>query len=197
MLSENSSENADTLTEKNGKKQTKIAGIPFDKQISRANFEKNPKTADFLLSSTSYDCITKKTKVLDMKKTLPRPDLYKIPEFALEYNPRKELILPLLVKNISFEKMPNRKSLFFNEKTPEPYDVNYNAIEKKTKVVDFSKTLSRYFNEESVVPSYMQSVHSRNSLAFKSLREFDSVVEEKFEGFNHNGSIIVDSSYKN
>ena len=60
------------------------------------------------------------------------------------------------------------------EKTPECYDVNYSAVEKKVAVVDFSKTQSRFSSLNSPVQSYMQTVHSRNSLAYKSMREYDS-----------------------
>ena len=116
-----------------------------------------------------------------MKKNLPRSNLYKIPEFSLQYNPNKEIVMPSIIRDINFNKISKRKNLFPIEKSPEFYNVNYKSIEKSVSTVDFSKSKPRILNEASPFPSYMQSVHSRTSLGFKSFKESNIGFDETNE----------------
>lgn len=58
-------------------------------------------------------CIRKKVRTVDMNKTLPRQkNLFKSPEFSLDYDTNKEIIMPDLGKVLNFDNMSRRKSLF-------------------------------------------------------------------------------------
>lgn len=111
-----------------------------------------------------------------MEKGLSRTCLYKIPEFTLQYDPHKEFTMANISRKIYFDKMLNRKDLFHIEtKSPEGYDVNYKAIEKKVVSIDFSKSRPRGLLDLS--QSHSKSAYSIHSKPFHDSPSINSQIK--------------------
>jgi hypothetical protein len=142
--------------------------IPYDKQ-PRQFFFKN-KT----IGSSNYSDVTvvkKNFKTVNMANYLSRSkELFRPPEFSLSYEPKKEYLMRDLGKVLNFSTMSRRKSLFIVNQTPEVYDANFRAVLPNSKTFSMSKKPELLSDPNCPLPSFMQTVHSRLSMSFSSLK---------------------------
>lgn len=109
-----------------------------------------------------------------MKKCLARDDsMYNVPSYIPQYNPNKEVVMENLGRVRDFTKMSRRESLFVTKIVPDPYDVSFEMVYPKKRVSDFARTPPRFREDDSPLPSFMQTVHSRNALEFTSMKTLE------------------------
>lgn len=91
--------------------------------------------------------------------------MFRLQKYLPEYKPNKELVLPRIAREISFNKMSERPQLFQEElDLRRDCRINYDLVEKKVMTHVFLKDLPREKNPMSPLPSYLQATMTHDEL---------------------------------
>lgn len=146
--------------------------IPYNKQSVR--FKKQTQ----IILDKNYEndpgLIRKKIRIVNMAKTMPRKPLFKHSEYSMNYEPNKEVVMEDLGKVLAFKNMSKRKELFIINPTPDPYDANFSAVEPNEKSFSMEKRPEMFKDNHCPLPSFMQTVHSRLSMCYSSMKSVQS-----------------------